>query len=311
MLIRTAPLWLLLAGCGGCDGSSEAGLQARTSRVWGLAKQQEAERQRAEEPIDASSLDVDRAALDRVRGLTFPEVVARLGFVRYQGKARFSLARNDHELEVVEDTTIEHGLDGGWRVVQRDGKGVLLREKLHHHGLFYVRNGPGQLRAQGVADAPGEATLDEAFEPLSTFTAWYGERLAVRRAGSGTRGGQRTIEYQWRLGPGPDRLDDPNRPGKGVRPVALSGKISVDEGTGVPLMATLRGKLEIEPPPGGSEWGSLELALDMTIEPIEGRPILPSEAVPELSHRSMDDDPLGFLRGGTRTATIIGGPGRP
>lgn len=297
---------LALSGCGGCDAEQD-GLSARNERLWGREKLAADLQAQARSPIDAESLAADSRAFERVRSMAFQEVVARVGFVRYQGTARFKLSRGGPAVNVFEDTLIEHGLHGGWRVLQKDEKGAVLREKVFSNGLYYVRNGPGALRLQGVADAPGGLTLAEAFEPLRAFTAWYGPRLGVERAGSDLVAGRPAIAYRLGLAAGPDLVEDPKRPGKRLRPTELSGRLLVDAETAAPLSAKLSGVLEIEPPPKGDRWGRLELALDFEIAATEGAPIVVREHVPPIAHRESDLDPLGFLEGKSRTSTVIGG----
>ena len=82
-------------------------------RVWGREKVTEELKAKAEQPLDAHALDERPDVKQRVLTMSFAEVVARLGFVTYQGKASFELARNKGELEVFEDSLIQHGLHGG------------------------------------------------------------------------------------------------------------------------------------------------------------------------------------------------------
>jgi hypothetical protein len=310
---RPSTLWLSLvlasSGCDGCD-DSEAALRAESERLWGREKLAAAIAERAEARIDARALADDVELWERVRTMGFRELVARLGFVVYSGQARFVLERNEQRVEVYEDTTIEHALHGGWRVLQKDEEGVVLREKVFSNGLYYVRSGPGALRAQGVADAPGGVTLDEAFSPLASFTAWYGPRLGIAPAGTAVAGDRVAVRYRLGLAAGPELVEDPTRPGKRLRPLRLDGELLVDAETAAPVGGRIRGALEIEPPPKGTAWGRLELALDFEVKPREATPIEVGEHVPPIAHRDVDLDPLGFLEGETLTSTVIRGTGR-
>lgn len=304
------PLALFVApGCGGC-GDSSASLSEEGSRLWGHELQAARWTEAAEAPLDPRSLDRDVEARRRVLDMPVEEVVARLGFLRYQGVARFQLERNGHHLDVFEDTTLEHGLGGSWRVVQRDQDGKLLREKVYANGLYYFRNGPGKLRAQGVADRPGTLARAEAFAPLSDFTSWFGDQLRLDRAGTSSHEGRNALEYTFALDGGGGLVADPHHPDRRLRPERLNGRLYVDEATGAPLRAKLRGTLGVEPPPGSRAWGKLEVALDFRIHPGAGRAIDVGEHIPSIAHRPVDLDPLGFLKGKTRTSTVIGGGGR-
>lgn len=307
----TALTLALLAApaCGGCDDSEEA-ILSESQRLWGREAEAARFEALAEERLDARALDRDAALRRRVLDMPFREVVARLGFVRSESTARFTLERNGHRIEVDEDTRIESGLHGGWRVVQRDRDGALTRERVYANGLYYVRNGPGALRAQGVADRPGELTLEEAFQPLSAFTGWFGDQLDLQPAEDAVRGDRRALRYRFALGPEGGLVEDPRRPGRRVRPERLAGLLWVDAETAAPLAAELTGTLAVEPPPNSPHWGRLEVALELRITPIPGAPIAPGESVPPIVHRSVELDPLGFLEGETRTSTVIGGPDR-
>lgn len=299
----------LSPACAGCEDSSAA-ISTESQRLWGRDHTQARWMERAQSPIDPRVLDTDAETRRRVLRMPIEEVVARLGFVRYQGTARFVLERNDHHIEVYEDTVIDHGLHGSWRVAQRDEDGTLLREKVFANGLYYLRNGPGALRAQGVADRPGTVTRSEAFEPLAAFTGWFGDQLALDRVGPTEHESRPAIEYRYALGGGGGLVRDPGQPDRRLRPETLSGQLWVDEATGAPVRTKLRGTLGVEPPPGSRAWGRLEVALDFRVVRTTGKPVEPTEHVPPIEHRPVDLDPLGFLEGQTRTSTVIGGPGR-
>ena len=295
----------LLPGCGSCGGDEVT--RAEGERLWGRVRVAAETAQRARDPIDARQLATNPETAARVLTMPIEEIIARIGFLKYQGKAGFVLERNGHRVEVFEDTLIEHGLNGGWRVLQRDDKGVILREKIHSNGLYYVRNGPGKLRLQGAADALNDATRDQAFEPLSTFTSWFGPRLGMERTGSGLLHGRSVIRYRLGLVAGPSLVEAPNRPGKRLRPMDLTGRLAVDADTGAPLRGRLSGRVDIEPPSPNGEWGRLDLQLEFDLTPTDGAPIVVGEHSPPIARRAVDLDPLGFLKRDTRTSTIIGG----
>lgn len=305
--IRLLPLVLIsTAGCGGC-GAEEKANAVENTRLWGRDKLAADVAARAEMPLDARAATEDATVRARILEMPFEEVVARIGFATYRGRARFTLERNEQRVDVFEDTLIEQALHGSWRVLQRDEDGDVLREKVYSNGLFYSRNGNGQLRLDGVADKPGSLTRQEAFEPLSAFTAWFGPRLALSPAGSGLSKGRAVVKYKLSLGAGPELVEDPRRPGKRLKPRSLSGELRVDADTGAPMGAQLKGRLDVEPPPGGTEWGRLSVDLDFTIAPRSGDPLVVTDAVPPIERRPKDLDPLGFLERKTRTSTVIGG----
>jgi hypothetical protein len=97
------------------------------------------------------------------------------------------------------------------------------------------------------------------------------------------------------------------------KPISLKGNLYIDDGTGVPVKANLKGNLEIPPEKegAGEKPGNLDLTLAFDVKPVEGVEIKPKEFVPEIKRREVDLDPLAFLEGETRTSTVIGGQQQP
>lgn len=294
------------AGCGGCGGENDS-LEAAGNRLWGADKAAADIEALAREPIDSRGLDVDLEARKKVLEMPLDAVVARLGFVVYEGEARISIERNGHTIDVFEKTRIEHALDGAWRVVQWDEDDAILREKVFTKGMYFSRNGPGKMRLSGVADVPGGVTRNEAFQPLSKLTALFGPRLGLRRDGTALVHERPAIKYVLGLTPGAGLIEPPNHPGKQMRPLKLVGQIMVDAETGAPLGGKLSGQLEIAPPDGGKGWGEMKVALRFDVKPVPGAPLPMPEHIPPIERHEVDLDPLGFLEGRAATSTVIGG----
>ena len=306
---RTGTLWALIAAallpaCGGCEDGD--GMDKERTRLWGQDKLSAELEAKAKAPIDARALDDRPDVKNRVLGMEFKEVVARLGFVTYKGKATFKLERLGHNLNVVEDTLIEHGLHGTARVLQKDGDGAVTRETVFTNGIYYVRNGPGKMRVAGNQPDQSTVTVEEAFEALNTFTRYYGPRLGLADAGSKTIEGRNAAAYDFILLDGSDLVEVPGMKGK-KKPISVKGQLYVDEATGAPIGAKLRGRLDIPPPAEDQPWGKLKLKLDFTIATSEPKEIKPGEHVPTIKRRPVDLNPIAFLDGGTRTSTVIGG----
>lgn len=297
-------LLLTLSACGGCEG--EDGMAKERQRLWGREKIAAEIETKAKEKLDAHALDERPDVRARVLGMRFAEVVARLGFLTYAGTARFSLERNGQRLPVFEDTVIEHGLHGSYRVLQKDEDEAVMRETVYVNGVYYVRNGPGKLRVAGSKADQASVTTEQAFEPLRSFTSYYGPRLGLAEAGTKTIGGRTAVAYDLLLLEGSELVEAPGMKGK-KKPISLKGKVYVDEATAAPLGAKLTGRLGIPPPEGKDDWGSLELSLDFTIQTNEGKEVKPGEYIPTIKRRPVDLNPLAFLDGGTRTSTVIGG----
>ena len=293
-----------LLHCGGCDKST--GLADEGRRLWGRQKIEAAVQAQAERPIDAGQLHLDRKALERVVTMSFDEVVARFGFLRLESTATFELTRNGHRVPILEKTVIEHGIDGTFRIVQKDEDDDVTREIIYSNGVMYYRNGAkGKMRAEGMAEHRRYALREEVWSPLKAFTGYYGPRLGVRSAGTGKVSGRRAVRYRFVLLDGPERVRAADMKGEKA-PVDLAGELWVDQKTGVPSKVKLRGELQIPGAPGTPP-GVLKISLNSKIAATKGEEFRPESSVPAIAHRPVDLDPLRFLKEDTRTSTVIGG----
>lgn len=280
------------------------GIDRESKRLWGRDRLAEETEKKAKEALDPYVLAENDEVRKRVLTMSFEEVVARMSFVEYKGVAKFDLMSGGNTLAIVEDTTIQHGLNGSFRVLQLDGDQQITRETIYDNSIFFVRNGGGEMRVQGIVKDQHLTVRDEAWQPLRVYTNYYGERLGLKKVGAATAEGRSAARYKFTLVPGPELVDVPGQGAK--KPVDLSGDLYVDEKSGVPIKASLRGTLEI-PNKKGDKSGRLELALDFGIHQIEGVEIKPKSFVPTIKRHPVDLEPLGFLDGGVRTSTVIGG----
>lgn len=299
-------------GCAACSGSGESAADQANRRLWGRDSITAAAEQRAKEAIDPYVLDTDPVLRQRVLSMDFEELVQRLGHLEYKGVARFDLSAGEQKLGVVEDTTIQHGLHGSFRVLQLDGDGQLTRETIYNNGVFYVRNGGGEMRVQGIIKDQHLTIRDEAWQPLRVYTRYFGERLALTKVGSATTDGRNAARYKLGLGPGAELITVPDIEGA-KKPLELSGELFLDEATGAPIKCKLEGLLEI-PADKGKALGRLRVSLDFVVKTVPGEELKPKKFIPTIRRHPVDLAPLAFLDGGTRTSTIIGGkrpPARP
>jgi hypothetical protein len=299
--------WTLITAAtfAACSDAGEKEKERQSKRLWGRDRLAQAVEARAKETIDPAALERDEKLRQRVLAMDFEEVVARLGFVEYKGIARFELTAHDKTLEVVEDTTIQHGLHGTFRVLQLDKDGDIAREVIYNNGILFVRNGGGEMRVQGIIKDQHLVVRDEAWQPLRTFTAYYGQRCGLRKTGSKTVQGRNAAVYSFQLLPGPDLISVKGMEGQ-KKPIALSGDLYVDEQTGAPIRANMKGVLEI-PSQKGEPTGKLSLQLNYTLKTIPGDEIKPKSYIPTIKRHPVDLEPLAFLDGGTHTSTVIGG----
>ncbi len=298
-----AVLSLVFAATLACSDNS-AGMDKESRRLWGRDRLTEEAEKKAKETLDPYVLEEKEEVRKRVLTMSFEEVVARMGFVEYKGVARFELSNAGNTMKIVEDTTIEHGLGGSFRVLQLDGDGGITRETFYTNGIFFVRNGGGEMRVQGIIRDQHLIVRDEAWQPLRVYTNYFGDRLMLRKVGAATAAGRSTARYNFVLSPSGDLVEVPGQGSK--RPKELSGEIFVDEKTGVPIKGSLKGVLEV-PSSKGDRAGRLEISLDFSIRTVEGVELKPKSFVPTIRRHPVDLDPLAFLDGGTRTSTTIGG----
>ena len=296
-----------LALVGACDCGDGEGIQREAKRVWGKDQAAAEIEKKAELTIDAQTVDASPQTTQRVLNMTFAEVAARMGPMIYEGKATFDLRRNGRGFEIVEKTKIEQGLNDSWHLTQRDAKDNLLREVFYYNGLYALRNGPGKLRAAGSLNAKTGISRDEAYEPLSTYTKYYGKRLGLSKQGTESVAGRSAVRYDFVLLDGPEFIEVKGMKGK-KKPVERAGGVWVDTNTGAVIKAKLKGRFEIPAAKEGGKPGSLKLGLQGEARTVEGRQILPEkEPVATIERHPVDLDPLEFLDGGTRTSTVIGG----
>lgn len=293
-----------LSACGGCENTERMDKEGR--RLWGRERLAEEVQVKAKEPIDAYLVGERPDLKSKVLTMRYEEAVARMGFIEYHGTATFDLQRNGNRLRIVEETTIQHGLHGSFRIEQKDADGAVTRETIFNAGILYARNGPGKMRVMGAVQTRHLELLDEVWQPLRVYTSYYGPRVGLEKQGAGNVKGRGAAKYRFTLLDGSPMITVPGMKGA-KRPKTLSGELFVDEATGVPIKGKLKGRLEIPPPKADQQPGVLDLTLNFVIKPIEGVEIRPKDFIPTIKHRPVDLDPLAFLDGGTRTSTIIGG----
>lgn len=278
-------------------------------RIWGRDEPPSELQKRAKENIDANDLDRSDVTLHRVLEMPFREAVARLGFIEHRSTAELDIGVEPRKLGFFEETLLEHGLHGTLHLLQTGRNKTPLRELYYSGGVIFVSNDGGKLRAQGIAaiDKQHEKLCEEAFEPLRTFTAFYGKRLAVVREGEASSNGRPAVKYSFALRKGDELVkygnDTPKRPKK------IVGTLLVDDATGVPLEGKLSGELEVpNPKKPDSAPGIITLSYSFTTKVVEGQELTPKEYVPAIDRHPTDLDPLAFLEGRARTSTVIGGP---
>lgn len=294
---------LILMGASACDDGKPSKADVR---LWGRDRLDKETQEKAKETLDPYLVGSRPEVRARVLGMSFGEVVARLGYLKYQGTAEFALRRNLHKIDIVENTEIEHGLHGSFRIKQTDSEKSLTRETVYSNGVFYVRNGKGRMRMQGIIENQHLRVREEVFEPLRVYTSYFGARCGLKKVGADNVDDRAAAKYEFVLLEGADLVTTPGMKGS-KRPKSLEGFLWVDEKTAAPIKADFSGMLEI-PGKEGATPGTLKVALKFSVKTTPGDEIKPGkDVIPTIERHPTDLDPLAFMRGDVRTSTVIGG----
>jgi hypothetical protein len=275
----------------------------------------------AKEEIDAGALARDPAAAARVLGMSIEEAAIRFSYFEYSGKAQIVVAGGRRKIDITEDTRITQGLHGSFSLVQKNENGDALREVIYNNGMMFVRNGTGAMRAQGVVNDQHLIVRAEAWEPLAVFSGYFGKRFGLKKVGPAVFMKRNAIDYQIFLADGPELIpgtgDD-----KAKKPLSLKGQLLVDIQTGVVLKAKIKGKLEV---PSANiptstvtptkkakkakvvKSGTIRVLLTAKLKSIKGEEQRPKKFIDAIASHPTDLKPLAFMKGDTRTSTVIGG----
>lgn len=300
----TVMVWLLGLGC---NFSEEQSLIEEGQRAHGALARREKAELRAEDPIAVSQIPLDPKVKARVLQMHFTEAVARLGPLEYEGQLKLQLKHKATGLTLIENTRIETHPDGSFRVFQTEAKDRILRELFFKEGQLYVRNGNGELRRREQGDKTALALRQESFEALSVFFENYGPRFGLEAQKQSQSQNRRLQHFKVSLAKGDPVIQTPR--GR-FRPLALSGDLAVDLEAGVVLSAQIEGKAKMLGQKPGAAQQDLSWSLNYQLRAGGSKPIKLGAWIPEIHRRPVDLDPLAFLRGGTRTSTVIRGQGQ-
>lgn len=299
MIRRCAALVVVTGALVGCSRDGTA--PSDRDRAWGRAKVEAETRALASEPLAVERLPDDRRARARVFGMSFEEVVARLGPARFEGTARFRMLRRGHDLEVTERTVIESGSEGDLHVVQRDEDDRLLREGFRIDGDWFVRHEAGRLQTTDYAQGQLLRLHEEAFEPLGVTLRQLGADWILGPRGRRSVDGRPAIGFGLASPPSPTPVQ-PDGFDEAVVADRVEGAIWVDAETAVVLSA------EVE---ASFRWtesrGRFEMSLGHRVRPSAPRTFDVASAEPLPPRPPINLDPLEFLDELTQTSTIIGG----
>lgn len=247
----------------------------------------------ARETLEADRLHESRPLLDRILAISAQEAVARLGPHRQRAEVRFSWKTGKRRTALREERFVALGRDGDFhvRIENDEDQGM---EWVRHGGISYVRSRYAPFRERRRDRGASEHILADAYASLADMARVSQGALRLSSPQKAEVAGRNALRYAVDLG-SPYRADTADLPplqlpkdgpdedtrlrllaAQESVPRSLSGHLVVDEETGVPLEAKLRGtsSLQVE----GEEESTLEWSLELHVENI-GRD--PGVKVPE------------------------------
>ena|GEM_PF-2249845 len=309
--LAAALIFSLLTAC-----SKSPENQAAKKKIWDNEIVVSDLEKSSKEKLDASKMATNTTMKDRILQMSAQEAMLRHEPFEYKGKARIIVGGRKRRLDVTEKTKITVGLHGSFSVQQRDAEDKPTRAMVYNNGTMFIRNGSGDMRAQGIVNNQHLSVLEEAWEPLSVFSSYFGPRFNLKSAGIENFNKREVFKYDISLGEGPDIIESKDGD-RAKKPLTLNGSLLVDVETAVVLKASLKGKLEVPSAKAPTSTvasakkkprtGTIIVRLDFALRSIEAKEQRPSKFIDAIRRHPTDLNPLAFMKGDTRTSTVIGG----
>jgi len=189
-------------------------------------------------------VEIDRAvAPDR-----FATALRKLGRAHFRATTKFEVTPAGGATDTITtDTDLWMDAAGNWRLVETNDKDG-GREVVKHGKELGVALRYGKMIRRPAEDPEPQSLLEEGLG--GPFAAWdlLREVAAIEDGGHGARAGRPAHTLKLSLAPKPRppaaTVDPRDRRAwrQTLVPSALEGTIAIDEGTGMPLAVTLRGK---------------------------------------------------------------------
>ena len=293
----------------------------------------------ASEKIDVDAL-AEPAQLKRVVRMDGAEVSARLKSFAFSTQAELSFSREGSAMRSSERTRIVHGdRDFSVETVTGDGSELKLA---YVNDILFLKNNNGQWRVSRDPTGERNQYLDNGMGIWGAFYDLVGAGLVVQRTGATTHAGRAAIGYALQL---PDKSGEALAEGKNLpvppqevpdagftpeqqaekkklfadrmarwrsraKPAGGSGKLLVDEATGVMLVVAFEGDVVVG---DGPEPARLHVKIDQKITDV-GRaqeiPV-PKDAIEDVVRHKMPVDTRSILEEGGVVAPLPrdAGPG--
>lgn len=288
---------------------------------------------KAAEKIDVDAL-TDPEKMRRVVHMDGPEVAARLRSYVFTGDGALTFGRAstpDQGVRSAEKARLVQSDDGAFSIDETTGDGSEMK-LAYVNEVFFLKNGNGKWRVS--RDPSGERHLyrDDALQVWGSFYDLVAHALVVERTGASSFGGRNVVGYALKIpddsaaavalgkavtdappppvpGDGPDagvlpgETDDARRKriaervskwAARAKPAGGSGKMLVDEATGVPLLVEFEGALVVG---DGADPARLTVRIQQKIDEI-GRSqtvTAPADAIEEIVRKKLPGEPRKVL----------------
>ncbi|HEY0840254.1 MAG TPA: hypothetical protein VGD74_08710, partial [Vulgatibacter sp.] len=254
----------------------------------------------AAEKLDPARLPKDAALRDRVFSISAEEARARIGPHEQKTHVEFRWTGGNREVKLAEDRSVAlAGADDFHVRIENDERQGM--EWIRIGGTSYTRSRWAKFRERRRDRGSSDHVVASAYSALDTFRDLVHGAIRMEPAGDAVVGGRRALRFTVGLGEprvqaGEAKLPKIVFPKDGpdpdtalrlaaaatAKPTALSGTISVDAATAVPLEADLRATIEVPADADGQGAATLVLSLRLDV-PAQA----PKLAVPE----HMEDAP--------------------
>lgn len=314
---------LVSLGGPGCNCQRAENVEAK-ERLTKAQKQADISRA-ASEKIDVDNL-TDKDKMKRVAHMDGAEIAVRLGSYTWNSDGALAFGRAEDGVRSSEKTTLLQSSNGDFSITTVAGDGSEMK-LAYANEVFFLKNNNGKWRVS--RDPAGERNTYRT-DALAVWRSFYDlvdHALVVERTGATTHAGRAVIGYTLRL---PDESAAAREEGKGVtdgppppievpdaglqpapeeddirrkriaervgkwakraRPAGGSGKMLVDEQTGVALVVDFEGKLLVG---DGKDPAQLTVKLHQQIKDIGKDPVInaPEGAIAEITRKKMPVQP--------------------
>ncbi len=317
-------VWPLVPGCT-CQRAENIEAKERLTRA-----QTQADISRAAgEKIDVDGL-TDRAKMKRVAHMDGAEIAVRLGSYVWTSDGGLSFGRAEDGVRSAEKTTLLQSENGDFSITTLAGDGSEMK-LAYVNDVFFLKNGNGKWRVSRDPAGERNSHRTDALAVWKSFYDLVDHALVVERTGAATHGGRAVVGYSLKL---PDESAAAREAGKAVtdgppppievpdaglqpapeeedvrrkriaervgkwasraKPAGGSGRMLVDEQSGVPLLVEFDGKLLVG---DGKDPAQLSVKLRQEIKDIGKDPQVkaPADAINEIVRKKMPVQPRLIL----------------